>query len=110
MRLLHLVQQDHAVRTTTDLLGQLTAFVVADITGRVTKQSRDRMRLHILRHVETHQDLLAAEEFSRQRLRQLRLTYTCGAEEEERTSRALGRFQTGARAATGTHNRADSLI
>ena len=35
---------------------------------------------------------------------------TCGAEEEERTNRALGVFQTGARAANGTRNRADSLI
>src|SRR5579864_7381062 len=110
MRLLYLVQQDYAVRASADLLGQLTALVVADITRRATKQARDRMRLHILRHVEANQVLLAAKEFSRQRLRQFRLTHTGGAEEEERTNRAFGVFQTGARAANSTRNRADSLI
>src|SRR5579859_2981027 len=110
MRLLHLVQQDHAIRTAAYLLGQLTTFVIAHVTGRTTKEARDRMRLHVLRHVEANQVLLAAKEFSRQRLRQFGLTNTGRAEEEERTNRAFGIFQSGASAANSSRHRANRLV
>ena len=75
MRLLNLVQQDHAVRATTHLLGQLTTLVIANVAGRATKQTRNGMRLHVLRHIQSDQVILTAKKFSGQRLRQFRLTY-----------------------------------
>src|SRR5438045_2501792 len=41
MRLLDLVHQDYTVWATPHLLGQLTTFVVSDISWRATKQARD---------------------------------------------------------------------
>src|SRR2546425_1019299 len=76
MCLLDLVHQDHAIGTTSYLLGQLTAFVVSNIAWRATKQARNRVRLHILRHIESNEVILAAKEFGSKSLRQFRLTNT----------------------------------
>src|SRR5205807_19572 len=48
MRLLNLVQQDNTIRTTTNLLGQLTTFIIANISRRATKQARHGMWFHVL--------------------------------------------------------------
>ena len=52
MSLLDLVQQQHAVRMLVDAIGEQAALVEADITRRRADQARDRMPLHIFRHVE----------------------------------------------------------
>ncbi len=55
MRFLHLVQQQHAMRGLDDLFGQQATLVETDIARRGTDQTADRMRLHVLGHVETDQ-------------------------------------------------------
>src|SRR6266487_856164 len=110
MRLLHLVEQNDAVRATTYLLGQLPTFVVADVTRRTTEQTRDGMRLHILRHVEADHVVLATEQFSGQRLRQFSFTNTGRSQEQEGTNRAFWIFQTGTRATNGTRHGVDRLV
>jgi hypothetical protein len=52
MGLLDLVQQQHAVGILVDAVGQQAALVEADIAGRRADQPRDRVALHIFRHVE----------------------------------------------------------
>ena len=52
VRFFNLIQQQHAVRMLGDRLGQETALVEADITGRRADQARDRVALHVLGHVE----------------------------------------------------------
>ncbi len=55
MGLLDFVQQHDGVGTTADLLGQLTAFFVADVAGRGTDQAADVVLLHVLAHVDLNQ-------------------------------------------------------
>ena len=55
MRLLDLVEQQHAMRMLVDAVGQQAALVEADIAGRRADQARDRVALHIFRHVEAQQ-------------------------------------------------------
>src|SRR3546814_5652860 len=55
VRLLHLVEQQHAVRRLDDLLGQQAALVEADVARGRADQAADRMRFHVLAHVEAHQ-------------------------------------------------------
>ena len=50
--LLDLVEQHHAVGLAPHGLGQLAAFVVADVAGRRADQPRDGVLLHVLRHVD----------------------------------------------------------
>jgi hypothetical protein len=52
MGLLDLVEQQHAVRVLVDAIGQQAALVEADIAGRRADQARDRVPLHVFRHVE----------------------------------------------------------
>src|SRR5256885_3284387 len=110
MRLLNLVQQDYAVRAAAYLLGQLTTLVVSNIAWRATEQTRDRMWLHVLRHIQADQVILTAEQFSGYGFGHFRLTYTGRTKEQERTNRALWILQTCTRAANGARNSANSLV
>src|SRR5712691_5550682 len=55
MRLLDLVEQQHAMRMLVDAVGQEPALVEADITGRRADQPRDGVPLHVFRHIEADQ-------------------------------------------------------
>ena len=85
MRLLDLVEQDHAVRTPPYGFGQVTAFLVADIARRRTDQARDRVLLHELAHVDAHHRVVAVEQKFGERFAQFRLA-DAGRAEEQKTS------------------------
>ena len=55
MRLLDLVEQQHAVRMLGDRLGEQAALVEADVARRRADQARHGVALHVLRHVEADQ-------------------------------------------------------
>ena len=52
MRLLDLIEQQHAVRMLGDRLGEQAALVEADVARRRADQARHRVPLHVLGHVE----------------------------------------------------------
>ena len=87
MRLLDLIEEDHGVGLSPDRLRELSSLLVADIAGGRADQAGDRILLHILRHVDPHHRILIVEEILRERLRELRLSDTGGAEEEEGADR-----------------------
>ena len=76
MCLLDLVEQDDGVRFSADGLGQLTAFLVTDISWRCSDQSGYRMFLHIFTHIDTNHVLLVIEEVLCECLCQLSLADT----------------------------------
>ncbi len=86
MRLLDLVQQQHAVRSLDDLLGQQAALVETNVARRRADQAADRMRLHVLGHIEAHQ--LDAQ-LQRQLLGHLGLADAGGTGEQEVADRLL---------------------
>src|SRR3546814_18280614 len=55
MRLLDLVEQQHAVRMLIDRVGEEPALVEADVARRRADQPRYRVALHVFRHVEAGQ-------------------------------------------------------
>ena len=55
MRLLDLVEQQHAMGMLVDAVGEEPALVEADIARRRADQARDRVLLHVLRHVEAQE-------------------------------------------------------
>src|SRR4051812_38072442 len=99
VRLLDLVEQEHAVRLAAHGLGELAALVVADVARRRADQARDGVLLHVLRHVDAHHRVLVAEEELRERPRQLRLAHARRAEEDEGAGRPLRVLEARARAA-----------
>ena len=52
VRLLDLVEQQHAMRMLVDAVREQAALIEADIAGRRTDEAADRVALHVLRHVE----------------------------------------------------------
>ena len=83
VRLLDLVEQDDRVRTTPDGLRELTAFVVADVSGRRADQASHRVALLVLRHVDADERTLVVEQEPRERTRELRLADTGRTDEQE---------------------------
>ena len=77
--LLDLIQQDHAVGMPPHGFGQLSAFIVANVTRRCANEARDAVFLHVLGHVDAHHRLLVVEQELRQRACQLGLTNSCRA-------------------------------
>src|SRR4051794_20047315 len=99
VRLLDLVEEEHAVRLAAHGLGELAALVVADVARRGADEARDGVLLHVLRHVDAHHRVLVAEQELGERAGQLRLADARRAEEDERAGRALGVLEARARAA-----------
>ena len=61
MRLLDLVEQHDGVRPAAHRFGELPALFVADVSGRCADQPRDRVLLHVLRHVDADHRLGVVE-------------------------------------------------
>ena len=91
MGLLHLVEQDDAVRFSPHRFRQLSALIIAHISWRRSDQSGYGMLLHVLAHVDPDHVVLIVKQAFRQRLGKLRLSDAGGAEEQERTD-GLGRI------------------
>ena len=89
VRLLHLVEQHHAVGTPPHRLGELAALLVADVAGRRAHQARDRVLLAVLAHVDADHRPLVVEQELGQRLGQLGLADAGRAEEQERARRPV---------------------
>src|SRR2546423_5947709 len=77
MSLLDLIEQHYLIGPPPHRLGERTAFVVADIAWRRADQPRDRVLLHVFRHVESDHGGLIVEQILGKRL---------GKRSEEHTS------------------------
>ena len=94
VRLLDLVEQQHAMRVLVHAIGQQATLVEADVARRRADQARDRVFLHVLGHVEAQQ--FHAERI-RQLLRHLGLADARGAGKEVVADGLLGFAQTSPR-------------
>ena len=110
MRLLDLVEQDDRVRAAAHRLGELPAFLVADVARRRADEPRDGVLLHVLGHVDAHHRVLVVEQELGERARRLRLADAGGAEEDERADRAVRILQSGAGAAHRVGDRLHGLV
>ena len=107
MRLLDLVEQQHAMRMLIDAVGEEPALVEADIAGRRADQPRYGVALHIFRHVET--DQLDAERRGKL-LRHLGLADAGRAGEQIAADRLFRLAQAGARELDRGGQRFDRLV
>ena len=110
VRLLHLVEQQHAVGFAAHRLGQVAAFFVAHVARGRTNESRHRVFLHELAHVDADQMVFAVKQKARQRLAQLGLTHAGGAEEQEGAGGAVRVREARARTANRVGHRRNRLV
>ena len=78
-----LVEQDHRVRAAADGLGELAAFVVADVAGRGADQAGHGVLRHVLAHVDAHHGMFVVEEELGQGAGEFGFADAGGAEEQE---------------------------
>src|SRR5215217_1962570 len=83
MRLLDLVEEDDRIGPPPHALGELPAFLVADVAGRRADEARDGVALHVFRHVDADYGVLVAIDHLGKRLCQLGLADAGRAEEQE---------------------------
>ena len=99
VRLLDLVEEDDRVRLAAHGLGELAAFVVADVARRRADEPGHGVLLHVLRHVDLDHRVLVAEQELGERAGELGLPDARRAEEDERAGRPLRILDPGAGAA-----------
>ncbi len=105
--LLDLIEQQHAMRMLGDRLGQQAALVEADIARRRADQARDRVALHVFRHVEAQElDAHGDGELAGD----LGLADTGGTCEQEAADRLALIAEAGARHLDGRGQRLDRLV
>ena len=83
----HFIKQDNRIWFSSNRLGELTTFIIADIARRRTDQSCHTVLLHILTHINTNHIGFVVKQGCRQRLCKFRFTDTGRAEEQEGTNR-----------------------
>ena len=88
--LFDLVEEDHGVRLTADLLRQLARLVIAHIARGGAHQAGHGVLLHELRHIQPDQGVRRVEKVICQLLHQLRLAHAGGAHKDEADGLVLG--------------------
>ena len=104
------VQQDDRIGRAAHAFGELAALFVADIAWRRADQLRYGMLLHVFRHIEANERLLAAEEELGEPASHFGLAHAGGAKEQETSDGAARRFEAGAAAANGASQGGDGLF
>ena len=110
MGLLDLVEQDHGIRTPSDLLRQLAAFLEAHVARRRADEPADVVLLHVFAHVDLDERLGVAEHELREGLGEQRLAHARRPGEDERADRTLRILETRAAAADGLRHALDRRI
>ena len=110
MRLLDLVEEHDLIGPAPHRFGQRAALLVTDVSRRRADQARDRMFLHVFRHVDADQRIFIVEQVFRQRFGQLGLADAGRAKKHERTDRPVRILQSGARAPHGGRNRVHCVL
>ena len=85
----HFVQEDNGIGFPANCLGQLTAFFVANISGRRSDQTAHAEFLHVFAHVDTNNIVLIVEQRLCKCFCQFCFADTGRTEEQERTQRTV---------------------
>src|ERR1041385_4097268 len=99
MRFFDLVEEHNRVRPAPYRFGKLSAFLVTDITGWRTNQTRRGEFFHVLRHVDLNKRVAVAEHELGKLLGEKRFADAGRSEENERADRPPRILEIGAAAA-----------
>lgn len=104
------VEQHDGVRTATDLLGELSTFIEADVSGRSTDQATDVVLLHVFGHVDLDEGIFIAEHEFGESFGEECFADAGGSAEEEGTGGAFGVFESTAASSYGLADLGDGLF
>ena len=92
MGLFDFVEENDTVRSAPYGFGELTAFIVADVSRRRPDKAGDRVLFHIFAHVDADDVPFIVKKRFGEGFSQFRLADACRAEEDERADRAVRIF------------------
>ena len=110
MGLFDFIEQNHRIWLASYRLGQPAALVPADIPRRRTDQTRHRMRLHKLTHIDSGHAVGIVKQKLRQRLGQLGLTDTGRSQKQKHADRPIRIAQTRTIATNRIADRTNRLV
>ena len=110
MRLFDFVQQNDGVGLTADLLGQLTTFFIAYVSGRRSDQARYSELLHVFAHVDADECIFRVKEIPAQYFGKLGFTDTGRAKEDESADWFIWVFQASTVALNGFYHFLHSIV
>src|SRR6185503_14584042 len=110
MRFLDLVEENHAVGSAAYRFGELAALVVSDVPWRRAHQSRHRVLLHVLGHVDAYHRRFVVEQGLRECASDLGLSDPRRTQEDERANRSIGILQAGSCADDCVGHRFDGFL
>ena len=93
MSLLDFVEDDDRIRLAADGFGQLTGFIIADITRRSTNQAADAVAFHEFGHVNLNQGVFGTKHLVSQGFRKLSFANTGRSKEHERPDWSVFTFE-----------------
>src|SRR5262249_8870919 len=92
------------IRPATNALGQIAAFLVADVSRRSSNQPRDRVFFHVLRHIDSNCRTLIVKQKLGECSRSLCLSDAGRSEEHENADRPIAILQAGSRSPNRVRN------
>src|SRR4051812_35856058 len=85
MSLFQFIEHDNTMRAATQLAGELALLVVTDIARRGTDHARNRVLLHVLRHINADQVFVGTKDLCGQRSCQFGFTNAGWTKKHENT-------------------------
>ena len=110
VRLFNFIKKNNAVRLSSDLLGQLAALLIADISRRRADKTRGAVLFHEFGHIEADNSVFITEHCSAERLAKLCFANAGRSEENERAERPFRVLQSAPAAPYCSCNGGNSLI
>ncbi|OPZ84662.1 MAG: hypothetical protein BWY75_02657 [bacterium ADurb.Bin425] len=110
MGFLDFIEEHNRIRLATYLLGKLTAFLIANITGRRANQLRSCVVLHKFGHVDTDHVVFRTKEITGQSLSQLSFTHPGRTREDKGADRTVWILQADTGTANGFANRFNGIV
>ena len=110
MSLLDFVEKHDGVGATSNLLGELTAFLVSDVSRRCSDETRHCEFFHIFAHVDADKCVGRIEHIFGEFLGKVGFADACRTEEEESADRLVGILQADTVALDGLNHFFDSVV
>src|SRR3989338_6672456 len=110
MSLFNFIKEYNGVRPAPDNLRKLSSLVISYISGRRSDDFRNRMALHIFRHIKPYKGLFIVKHYLCKRFCQLRFSPSGWTQEDKRANGLIFFRDARARPSYGVCNNRNGLI
>ena len=110
VRFFDLVKKHDRIGATANLLGELSAFSVADVSRGRADQAGNAVLFHVFGHIETNERRYIPEKRRAERLGKLGLAHTAGTGKDKRADGAVWIFESDPATLNGADDERNGLV